>query len=471
VALDRATIEAADPSGQLAEVLDLPTHLRDALWRVTPAGLAPRQSAGLVVAGMGGSGIGGLLARGTLGGRETAPVLCVREAGLPAWVDETWSVLLSSYSGSTEETLACWDAATERGCHRIACTTAAAGDRAREAASPSSRARRASSPRAVRLQRRRRARGRRRGRRRAVAARRGGGRARPARRPWWPSGGPDAPEDARVQGGSPRRSTAASPSSSAAASPGGRVPLEVPGQRERQPARLRLPSCRRPTTTRSRRGATRAVRAGLPRGPARRRAPARRFELTADVIGGATGVARAAARRRPSACSPSCCSATSCRSTSPCSPGVDPRGGPGDRALQRAAVAARAASPPYVMAPGASAAPCGRPLPRSGSGTSGPACLAYALLSLGEPVEVVGRRQGRGSAAVDAPVVAPNSRSAPGLARRASRAALRRCLLSLPSACPWSLLRSAGCPSDAAPRTRWSRLRLAFGEQPGRSSR
>jgi glucose/mannose-6-phosphate isomerase len=133
-ALDRAAIEAADPSGQLAEVLDLPIHLRDALWRVDSAGLAPRRSAGLVVAGMGGSGVGGLLARGALAGRETRPVLCVRDAGLPAWVDETWSVLLSSYSGSTEETLACWDAATERGCHRIACTTGGPlADRAREA--------------------------------------------------------------------------------------------------------------------------------------------------------------------------------------------------------------------------------------------------------------------------------------------------------------------------------------------------
>ncbi len=132
--LDRAAIEAGDPTGQLAEVLDLPIHLRDALWRVDSAGLASRRSAGLVVAGMGGSSIGGVLARGILAGRETRPILCVREATLPAWVDETWSVLLSSYSGSTEETLACWDAAGERGAHRIACTTGGPlAERAREA--------------------------------------------------------------------------------------------------------------------------------------------------------------------------------------------------------------------------------------------------------------------------------------------------------------------------------------------------
>jgi len=130
--LDGAAIAAADPTGQLAEVLDLPAHLRDALWRVESAGLAPRPSGGLVVAGMGGSAVGGLLARAALGDRERAPVVSVRDYALPPWVDETWTVLLSSYSGSTEETLACWDAATAAGAHRVVCTTGGPlADRAR----------------------------------------------------------------------------------------------------------------------------------------------------------------------------------------------------------------------------------------------------------------------------------------------------------------------------------------------------
>jgi len=112
-----------DPSGQLAEVLDLPIHLRDALWRVESAGLAPRQSAGLVVAGMGGSAVGGALARGALGDREARPIVLVRGYELPSWVGEDWTVLLSSYSGSTEETLAVWDAAGAAGAHRVVCTT------------------------------------------------------------------------------------------------------------------------------------------------------------------------------------------------------------------------------------------------------------------------------------------------------------------------------------------------------------
>src|SRR4051794_7729113 len=123
MALDTDTLNAVDPTGQLAEVLDLPSHLRDALWRVESAGIAPRESAGLVIAGMGGSAVGGGLARAALGDREQGPIVLVRDYALPSWVDESWTVLLSSYSGSTEETLACWDAATATGAHRIVSTT------------------------------------------------------------------------------------------------------------------------------------------------------------------------------------------------------------------------------------------------------------------------------------------------------------------------------------------------------------
>ena len=121
--LTSAAIAEVDPTGQLAEVLDLPEHLRDALWRVESAGIAPRRSSGLIIAGMGGSSVGAALAGAALGTRATRPILRVRDYTLPAWVDDTWTVLLSSYSGSTEETVSCWEAATALGAHRVVCTT------------------------------------------------------------------------------------------------------------------------------------------------------------------------------------------------------------------------------------------------------------------------------------------------------------------------------------------------------------
>ena len=60
-------IRALDPSGQLDDVLALPDHLRDALWRVESAGLEPAEARGLIVCGMGGSAIGGVLARAAMG--------------------------------------------------------------------------------------------------------------------------------------------------------------------------------------------------------------------------------------------------------------------------------------------------------------------------------------------------------------------------------------------------------------------
>ena len=128
---------AVDSTGQREEALGLAEHLRDALWRVDSAGLEQAPSAGVVVAGMGGSAIGGRLARAVLGDREQRPVILASGYDLPRWVDGDWTVLLSSYSGSTEETLACWDAAAAAGARRIVATAGGTlGDRAREAGVP-----------------------------------------------------------------------------------------------------------------------------------------------------------------------------------------------------------------------------------------------------------------------------------------------------------------------------------------------
>ncbi len=135
--LDAAAVAAADPTGQLRETLGLAEHLRDALWRVESAGISRGGSSGLVVAGMGGSAVGGALARAALGDRARAPFVLARDYALPGWVDGDWTVLLSSYSGSREETLAGWVAAPAGGARRIVCSTGGPlVERAREAGVP-----------------------------------------------------------------------------------------------------------------------------------------------------------------------------------------------------------------------------------------------------------------------------------------------------------------------------------------------
>lgn len=122
--LTRDAIERVDASRQLDDVLALPDQLRDALWRVESAGVEAHDApGGLVIAGMGGSGIGGALARAALGDRASRPIVLAHDYGLPAWITPEATVLCSSYSGDTEETLAAYEAAGTLGARRVVATT------------------------------------------------------------------------------------------------------------------------------------------------------------------------------------------------------------------------------------------------------------------------------------------------------------------------------------------------------------
>ena len=78
--LDAEAIAAVDASDLLADVVGLPEHVRDAKWKVESAQLSPWDSpGGLIVAGMGGSGIGGMLARAMLGDHASRPILAARQ--------------------------------------------------------------------------------------------------------------------------------------------------------------------------------------------------------------------------------------------------------------------------------------------------------------------------------------------------------------------------------------------------------
>ena len=124
VDLSQESVAAVDAAGQLQDILGMPDQLRDALWRVESANLEVDESpAGLIVAGMGGSGIGGALARAVLGDRASRPIVITRGYALPPWTTPDTTVLCSSYSGNTEETLAVFDAAGALGARRIVSTT------------------------------------------------------------------------------------------------------------------------------------------------------------------------------------------------------------------------------------------------------------------------------------------------------------------------------------------------------------
>ncbi len=121
----------------LDDVLAIPDHLRDAIWRVESARLPRGEADGLLVCGMGGSAVGGDLAAAVLGDRLSAPLLTVRGYAPPSWLTPEWAVLCSSYSGGTEETLACFAAAERLGARRVVASTGGAlTERARAAGDP-----------------------------------------------------------------------------------------------------------------------------------------------------------------------------------------------------------------------------------------------------------------------------------------------------------------------------------------------
>jgi glucose/mannose-6-phosphate isomerase len=77
----------------------------------------------VVIGGLGGSGIGGRLARMAFFSSAPLPIEVFSEYELPAYAGSRSIVILCSYSGNTEETLGMFEDAKKRGC-RIICIAA-----------------------------------------------------------------------------------------------------------------------------------------------------------------------------------------------------------------------------------------------------------------------------------------------------------------------------------------------------------
>lgn len=75
-----------------------------------------REIAQVVVAGMGGSALAADIARVALGDELTVPFEVIRDYTLPLYAGAATLVIVSSFSGNTEETVACMQQALQRGC-------------------------------------------------------------------------------------------------------------------------------------------------------------------------------------------------------------------------------------------------------------------------------------------------------------------------------------------------------------------
>lgn len=107
-------------------IKEFPSQMREALVIGGQATFKTRYSTAIqnvVVCGLGGSGIGGDLLAELLKTELKVPVQVNKSYLLPAYVNESTLLILSSYSGNTEETIACAEEALRRGLKPIVITS------------------------------------------------------------------------------------------------------------------------------------------------------------------------------------------------------------------------------------------------------------------------------------------------------------------------------------------------------------
>ena len=114
-----------DPEGMAARIESLPSQILAGPEIAAPAlrRLSTGRPRRLVLFGMGGSAIAGDLLRSLAEREGTAPVHVVRGYAPPAWLTREDLLVYSSYSGETEETLACFEATRALGAPGVILTT------------------------------------------------------------------------------------------------------------------------------------------------------------------------------------------------------------------------------------------------------------------------------------------------------------------------------------------------------------
>jgi glucose/mannose-6-phosphate isomerase len=128
-------IKELDPEDMLQHINDLPDQLANA-WKLGLSLPLPDMAEfnHVVIAGMGGSAIGGDLISAYAQRFSQVPVTVLRDYDLPNWSNTL--VICSSHSGNTEETLSVFDQATAAGLPTLAiCTGGKLAERAKQAGS------------------------------------------------------------------------------------------------------------------------------------------------------------------------------------------------------------------------------------------------------------------------------------------------------------------------------------------------
>jgi glucose/mannose-6-phosphate isomerase len=120
---DLEQIGRVDPRGMLDVITTLPESAEDAIDAADKVDLKLRRFKNLVVAGMGGSAVGGLLLRDWLQQTSSVPIIVSRDYSLPGFISRDTLLFVVSYSGGTEETLSAFEEGKMRGAKIVAFTS------------------------------------------------------------------------------------------------------------------------------------------------------------------------------------------------------------------------------------------------------------------------------------------------------------------------------------------------------------
>ena len=113
---DIKRIETIDKSGMLTYCVTAPDHYRKALDIAQKMEINYSKPEKIIIAGMGGSAIGGDLVKDWVRNQLKVPIEVNREYYLPQYADQKTLVLIISYSGDTEESLSAFLDALNKKC-------------------------------------------------------------------------------------------------------------------------------------------------------------------------------------------------------------------------------------------------------------------------------------------------------------------------------------------------------------------
>ena len=109
-------IKRIDKSDMVSFCVEAPKHYAEAAKTAKTVSISYPQPQGIIVAGMGGSAIGGELLKDWARDKIAVPIEVCREYSLPAYADKNSLVFVVSYSGETEESLSVFLDAIKRKC-------------------------------------------------------------------------------------------------------------------------------------------------------------------------------------------------------------------------------------------------------------------------------------------------------------------------------------------------------------------